>query len=81
MRKLISTKNLTKPEWLKYRKTGITGTDAGAITGLNPYVSAFQIYQDKITDTIEESDSESMRQGRDMEAYVAFVLKKKPDSK
>lgn len=72
MRKLISTKNLTKSEWLKYRKTGITGTDAGAITGLNPYVSAFQIYQDKITDTIEESDNESMRQGRDMEAYVAF---------
>ena len=71
MKKLISTINLPKTEWLKYRKTGITGTDAGAITGLNPYVSAFQIYQDKITDEIEEFDNESMRQGRDMEAYVA----------
>ncbi len=36
-----------------------------------PYVSAFQIYQDKITDDIEEFDNESMRQGRDLEAYVA----------
>ena len=71
MKKLVSTINLPKTEWLKYRKTGITGTDAGAITGLNPYVSAFQIYQDKITDEIEESDNESMRQGRDMESYVA----------
>ena len=48
MKRLISTVNLPKTEWLKHRKKGITGTDAGAITGLNPYVSAFQIYQDKI---------------------------------
>lgn len=71
MRRLVSTVGLPKVDWLKYRKMGITGTDAGAITGLNPYVSAFQVYQDKITDTIEEFDNESMRQGRDMEAYVA----------
>lgn len=50
---------------------GITGTDAGAICGLNPYVSAFQVYQDKITDNIEETDNEAMRQGRDLEDYVA----------
>ena len=56
---------------MKYRKKGITGTDAGAICGLNPYSSAFQIYQDKITDEIEEFDNESMRQGRDLEEYVA----------
>ena len=71
MRRLVSTIGLLKKEWLQYRKRGLTGTDAGAICGLNPYVSAFQIYQDKITDTIEEFDNESMRQGRDMEEYVA----------
>ena len=27
----VETENLTKEEWLKYRKMGITGTDAGAI--------------------------------------------------
>lgn len=72
MKKLISTVGLEKREWLKYRKRGITGTDAGAITGLNPYVSAFQVYNDKISDEIQEFDNESMRQGRDMEEYVAF---------
>ena len=71
MRRLVSTIDLPKAEWLKYRKQGITGTDAGAITGFNPYSSAFQIYQDKITDEIEEFDNESMRQGRDLEEYVA----------
>lgn len=71
MRRLISTVNLPKEDWLKYRKMGITGTDAGAITGMNPYASAFSVYQDKITDDIEEFDNEAMRQGRDMEEYVA----------
>ena len=71
MRKLVSTVNLPKSEWLRYRKQGITGTDAGAIVGLNPYVSAFQVYQDKISDMVENTDNEAMRQGRDMENYVA----------
>lgn len=71
MKRLVNTAELSKTEWLKYRKQGLTGTDAGAITGMNPYVSAFQIYQDKISDTIEERDNESMRQGRDLEEYVA----------
>lgn len=71
MRRLVSTIDLPKMEWLKYRKTGLTGTDAGAICGLNPYSSAFQVYQDKITDEIAEFDNEAMRQGRDLEEYVA----------
>lgn len=71
MRRLVSTVDLPKEEWLKYRKTGLTGTDAGAICGLNPFSSAFQIYQDKTTDKIEQFDNESMRQGRDLEEYVA----------
>ena len=54
MRRFIATNELEKKEWLRYRKMGITGTDAGAICGLNPYVSAFQVYQDKITDNVEE---------------------------
>ena len=71
MKRLISTLNLSKEDWLRYRKCGITGTDAGAILGLNPYRSAFQVYHDKISDTIENTDNEAMRQGRDLEDYVA----------
>ena len=71
MKRLVSTLNLAKEDWLRYRKCGITGTDAGAILGLNPYRSAFQVYHDKISDTIENIDNEAMRQGRDLEDYVA----------
>lgn len=71
MHRLISTINLSKKEWLGVRKTGLTGTDAACICGLNPYKSAFGVYQDKISDEIEEFDNEAMRQGRDMEEYVA----------
>ena len=71
MKRLVSTIDLDKKEWLKYRKRGITGTDAGAVCGMNPYMSAFSVYQDKLNNDIEEIDNEAMRQGRDMEEYVA----------
>lgn len=71
MKRLVDTTKIDKITWLKYRKMGITGTDAGAIVGMNPYKSAMQVFIDKTTDSIEEFDNESMRQGRDLEAYVA----------
>lgn len=71
MKKLVSTLNLAKAEWLQYRKRGIGGSDAGAICGLNPYRTAMQVYQDKISEDIEEFDNEAMRQGRELEDYVA----------
>ena len=71
MKRLVGTKDMPKEQWLLLRKQGLTGTDAGAITGLNPYVSAFDVWTDKTSDTIEDSDNEAMRQGRDLEAYVA----------
>ena len=71
MKKLVSTLNLDKKEWLGYRKRGIGGSDAGAVCGLNPYCTAMQVYHDKISDAIEEIDNEAMRQGREFEGYVA----------
>ena len=71
MKKLVSTLNMEKAEWLKYRKQGIGGSDAGAVCGFNPYRTALQVYQDKTTDETEEIDNEAMRQGREFEDYVA----------
>lgn len=81
MKKLVSTLNLDKKEWLRYRKLGIGGSDAGAICGLNPYRTAIQVYQDKISDEIEEVDNEAMRQGRDLEEYVARRFMEKAGKK
>lgn len=71
MKKLVSTLGLSHEEWLKYRKMGIGGSDAGAICGLNPYSSAIQVFSDKTTEDLNEFDNEAMRQGRDLEQYVA----------
>ena len=71
MKKLLSTLNLDKTKWLKYRKKGIGGSDAGAVCGLNPYRTAMQVYYDKTSNDVEEIDNEAMRQGREFEDYVA----------
>ena len=67
----IPTTGMTHEEWLKERKNGIGGSDAGAICGLNPYRSPLAVYQDKTSTETDDTDSESMRQGRDFEDYVA----------
>lgn len=70
--KIQNTKNITKKEWLKLRKKGIGGSDAGAVIGVNPWKSALQVYIDKTSEDIKEiPDSERMRIGRDLEDYVA----------
>ena len=71
MKRLVSTLHLEKSEWLVYRKRGIGGSDAGAVCGLNPYRTAIQVYYDKTTTEIQQTDNEAMRQGRDLEDYVA----------
>lgn len=71
MKTLVSTLNLSREEWLRYRKLGIGGSDAGAICGLNPYASPMSVFHDKTREDTEDCDNESMRQGRDLEDYVA----------
>lgn len=58
-------------EWLLLRKTGIGGSDAGAICGLNPYSSPMKVYYEKTSERTEIQDNEAMRVGRDLEEYVA----------
>lgn len=68
----ISTKNMDRKEWLKLRKTGIGGSDAGAICMVNPYSSPMKVYRDKTCDVPEEQSNEAIRQGNDLENYVAM---------
>ena len=68
---IIPTANMSREEWLRLRKSGIGGSDAGAICGLNPYSSPMKVYQDKTSEDVSALDNESMRQGRDLKDYVA----------
>lgn len=69
---IAKTKGMEKADWLRLRKQGIGGSDAGAVCGLNPYVSALDVFLDKTSrDVAADNDNEAMREGRDFEDYVA----------
>lgn len=67
----ISLAGVDNKEWLRLRKSGIGGSDAGAICGVNPYNSAMKVFQDKTSEKIEEQNNEAIRIGHDLEDYVA----------
>lgn len=50
LNKVVSTLEMPHEEWLRYRKKGIGGSDAGAICGVNKYRSAVSVRQDYRTD-------------------------------
>ena len=64
-------RELTHDQWLDNRKSGIGGSDAGAIMGVNPYRGAYSVWADKLGKTDPVDDNEALRQGRDFEDYVA----------
>jgi predicted phage-related endonuclease len=53
------------------RRQSIGGSDAAAIVGLHPFLSKQRVWAEKIGKIPPKMDSESMRQGRDLEDYVA----------
>lgn len=62
---------LTHDEWLRARMSGIGGSDAAAIIGLNPWATPYTVWADKTGRIPPKEDNEIMRQGRDLEQYVA----------
>lgn len=67
----IPTAGMGREAWLQLRRTGIGGSDAGAICGADPYRSAMTVFRDKTGGAAEEIDNEAVRIGHDLEQYVA----------
>lgn len=67
----ISTINMTHDDWLAERRKSIGGSDAGAVLGMNQFRSPYSVWAEKTGRLVDDNDSESMRQGRDLEQYVA----------
>lgn len=65
------TRKMSREEWLEARRQGVGGSDASAILGINPYSSPLKVYLDKIGKGEEQETNEAMRQGTDLEQYVA----------
>ena len=69
--KIVNCKEISREEWLEYRRAGIGGSDAAVIVGLNPWCSLSELYADKQGLLPDKEDNEQMRIGRDLEEYVA----------
>ena len=66
--------DLTRAEWLEERRTGIGGSDAAAVLGLNPWRSPLAVYMDKTAgrgDVAEDDMPEALWWGTEQESLVA----------
>lgn len=77
----VSTLEMDRIEWLQLRKSGIGGSDASAIIGFNRWKSAFQLYIEKTSDFVEESDNEAAYWGNVLEDVVAREFAKRTGKK
>lgn len=67
----IDKRGWDRERWLLERRKGIGGSEAAAVVGLNPWASPYSVWADKIGKLDEKETSEAMRQGTDLEDYVA----------
>ena len=57
---LVDTEDLTREEWLDWRRRGIGGSDVSAIIGISPFRTARDIYYDKVgIAAVEENEVSS----------------------
>ncbi len=82
MKKLVSTKGMSYEEWLAWRRKGIGGSDAPAITGDSPFSTQFDVWLEK-TGQFESdtTDNEPMYWGRTLEEVVAREFAKRTGKK
>ncbi len=69
-RKSTKTPDEIRAEFLKRRRTGLGGSDVGAIMGVSQYADALDVYLDKV-DPPEDIDNPAMERGRFLEPVVS----------
>lgn len=67
----IPTLSMSREDWLKERRHSIGGSDAAAVMGLSKWATPYTVYLDKLGVLEAKEETEAMRQGRDLEQYVA----------
>jgi len=66
-----NTLGMNRADWLKARRRGLGGSDAGAIAGLNPWVSPVQVWMDKTGQVEPSCENEFCYWGNVLEDVVA----------
>lgn len=71
MKGIITIPTYTREEWLDERRKSVGGSDASAIIGLNRFSSPYEVWAEKTGRIPPKDETEAMRQGRELEEYVA----------
>lgn len=72
MAEVLSTKDMSHEEWLKARQSGIGGSDAGTILGVNKWKSKTQLFFEKVNPELKQQvDNEFIYWGNVLEDVVA----------
>lgn len=78
---VVDTENLSREDWLVYRRQGIGGSDAAAIMGVSPFCTKRDLYYDKtgIRPAADEEESNWVAKevGHRLEDLVAEIFSKK----
>ena len=70
MNVLVDTTNLSKDEWLNYRKLGIGGSDVAVVCGISKYKSALQLWMEKTGQIEPQEAGEAAYWGNVMEPII-----------
>lgn len=76
---LVETADLSREEWLAYRRQGLGGSDAASVLGISPFRTAMDLYYDKRNLPIEDDEGNwvAMEVGTLLEDLVARIFAKK----
>ncbi len=67
---VVSTENLPYEDWLEYRKTGIGGSDASVVCGINRYKTPIELWLEKTNQLVPQEAGESAYWGSTLEPIV-----------
>lgn len=74
---IIDTSNLSYEQWLEYRKTGIGGSDASVVCGINKYRSPVELWLEKTGQLPYQEAGEAAYWGTQLEPVVRSEFTKR----
>ena len=76
---LVDTAQLSRPDWLEYRRKGLGGSDAAAVLNISPFRTARDLYYDKlgIVTADDQANWVALEVGNLLEPLVARIFAEK----
>lgn len=76
---MTPTSELSREDWLAFRRKGIGGSDAAAVLGISPFRTGVDLYYDKLGQSVEDDEQNWVAKevGTLLEDLVARIFAKK----